>query len=87
MHWNAEVGTFKGDIIHCSLSHDRFLRSSRLRDLEIKADDAPVKGPKRGKGKKDKKRLAVDPFEKKKPKLDELKVEDVVFVYVIQVDI
>ncbi|KAK5623686.1 hypothetical protein CRENBAI_008292 [Crenichthys baileyi] len=41
---------------------------------EIKADDSPVKGHKRGKGKKDKKRPAVDTFERKKPKLDELKV-------------
>ncbi|MEQ2307824.1 hypothetical protein AMECASPLE_022125 [Ameca splendens] len=41
---------------------------------EIKADDSPVKGHKRGKGKKDKKRSTVDTFERKKPKLDELKV-------------
>lgn len=40
---------------------------------DIKPDDSPVKGTKRGKGKKDK-RKAVEPFEKKKPKLDELKV-------------
>ncbi|XP_065803788.1 otoferlin-like [Labrus bergylta] len=40
---------------------------------DIKPDDFPVKGPKRGKGKKEKKRQ-LDPFEKKKPKLDELKV-------------
>lgn len=43
---------------------------------EIKPDDSPVKGPKRGKGKKDKKKHTIDPFEKKKPKLDELKVEE-----------
>lgn len=42
---------------------------------DIKPDDSPVKGTKRGKGKKEKKKLA-DPFEKKKPKLDELKVLD-----------
>ncbi|MEQ2224140.1 hypothetical protein ILYODFUR_004400 [Ilyodon furcidens] len=41
---------------------------------EINADDSPVKGHKRGKGKKDKKRPTVDIFERKKPKLDELKV-------------
>lgn len=40
---------------------------------DIKPDDSPVKGTRRGKGKKEKKR-AADPFEKKKPKLDELKV-------------
>ncbi|KAI3367492.1 hypothetical protein L3Q82_026341 [Scortum barcoo] len=40
---------------------------------DIKPDDSPVKGTKRGKGKKEKKKQA-DPFEKKKPKLDELKV-------------
>ena len=38
---------------------------------DIKPDDSPVKGTKRGKGKKKK---MQDPFEKKKPKLDELKV-------------
>ncbi|KAF3700952.1 Otoferlin Fer-1-like protein 2 [Channa argus] len=41
---------------------------------DIKPDDSSVKGTKRGKGKKEKKKQAVDPFEKKKPKLDELKV-------------
>uniref|UniRef100_A0AAX7V4X1 Otoferlin n=1 Tax=Astatotilapia calliptera TaxID=8154 RepID=A0AAX7V4X1_ASTCA len=41
---------------------------------DIKPDDSPVKGTKKGKGKKDKKKPAVDPYEKKKPKLDELKV-------------
>lgn len=41
---------------------------------DIKPDDSSVKGTKRGKGKKEKKKLAVDPLEKKKPKLDELKV-------------
>lgn len=40
---------------------------------DIKPDDSPVKGTRRGKGKKEKKR-AADPLEKKKPKLDELKV-------------
>ncbi|XP_060919336.1 otoferlin-like [Labrus mixtus] len=40
---------------------------------DIKPDDSPVKGTKRGKGKKEKKRQ-LDPFEKKKPKLDELMV-------------
>uniref|UniRef100_A0A672ZSN8 Otoferlin b n=1 Tax=Sphaeramia orbicularis TaxID=375764 RepID=A0A672ZSN8_9TELE len=38
----------------------------------IKPDDSPVKGSKKGKGKK--KKPAADPGEKKKPKLDELKV-------------
>lgn len=38
---------------------------------EIKIDDSPVKGSKRGKGKKKK---TVEPAEKKKPKLEELKV-------------
>lgn len=41
---------------------------------DIKPDDSPVKGTKRGKGKKEKKRSALDPAEKRKPKLDELKV-------------
>lgn len=41
---------------------------------DIKPDDSPIKGTKRGKGKKEKKKPAVDPLEKKKPKLDELKV-------------
>lgn len=41
---------------------------------DIKPDDSSVKATKRGKGKKEKKRPAVDPLEKKKPKLDELKV-------------
>ncbi|XP_042356383.1 otoferlin-like [Plectropomus leopardus] len=41
---------------------------------DIKPDDSPVKGTKRGKGKKEKRRAGGDPFEKKKPKLDELKV-------------
>lgn len=40
---------------------------------EIKTDDSPVKGSKRGKGKKEKKKMA-EPTEKKKPKLEELKV-------------
>lgn len=40
---------------------------------DIKPDDSPVKGTKRGKGKKKK---MPDMFEKKKPKLDELKVRD-----------
>lgn len=40
---------------------------------DIKPDDSPAKGTKRGKGKKEKKK-AADPFEKKKPKLEELKV-------------
>ncbi|PWA29796.1 hypothetical protein CCH79_00007975 [Gambusia affinis] len=51
--------------------------SEEKEDMDIGhggADDAPAKAPKRGKGKKDKKRAAVDPFERKKPKLDELKV-------------
>ncbi|XP_053700525.1 otoferlin-like [Synchiropus splendidus] len=39
---------------------------------DVKPDDSPVKGSKRGKGKK--KKPALDPLEKKKPKLDELKV-------------
>lgn len=39
---------------------------------DIKPDDTSVKGTKRGKGKK--KRPVVDSLEKKKPKLDELKV-------------
>ncbi|XP_076013626.1 otoferlin-like [Genypterus blacodes] len=43
-----------------------------LADGDIKPDDSPVKGTKKGKGKK--KRPAADPFERKKPKLDELKV-------------
>lgn len=42
---------------------------------EIKTDDSPVKGSKRGKGKKEKKKT-VEPAEKKKPKLEELKVLD-----------
>ncbi len=42
---------------------------------DIKPDDSPVKGTKRGKGKKEKKK-SPEPFEKKKPKLDELKVLD-----------
>lgn len=42
---------------------------------EIKTDDSPVKGSKRGKGKKEKKKTA-EPAEKKKPKLEELKVLD-----------
>lgn len=33
-----------------------------------------MKGTKRGKGKREKKKPLFDPFEKKKPKLDELKV-------------
>ncbi|XP_019746093.1 otoferlin-like isoform X1 [Hippocampus comes] len=41
---------------------------------DIKPDDSPVKGSRRGKGKKDKKKATVDPVEKKKAKLDELKV-------------
>eukprot|EP00064_Thunnus_orientalis_P012952 superscaffoldBa00002049_g12988 len=41
---------------------------------DIKPDDSPVKGTKRGKGKKDKKRPVLDPAGKRKPKLDELKV-------------
>ncbi|KAM7376197.1 hypothetical protein PAMP_005940 [Pampus punctatissimus] len=41
---------------------------------DIKPDDSPVKGTKKGKGKKEKKRSALDPAEKKKPKMDELKV-------------
>lgn len=40
---------------------------------EIKIDDSPVKGSKRGKGKKEKKKT-VEPAAKKKPKLEELKV-------------
>lgn len=40
---------------------------------EIKPDDSRVKGTKKGKAKK--KKSTVDPFEKKKPKLDELKVQ------------
>lgn len=43
---------------------------------DIKLDDSPVKGTKKGKGKKKKEKLGIDPFEKKKPKLDELKVFD-----------
>ncbi|XP_023122869.1 otoferlin-like isoform X1 [Amphiprion ocellaris] len=39
---------------------------------DIKPDESPVKGTKKGKGKK--KRPAVDSVERKKPKLDELKV-------------
>lgn len=42
---------------------------------EIKTDDSPVKGSKRGKGKKEKKKT-FEPAEKKKPKLEELKVLD-----------
>lgn len=42
---------------------------------EIKTDDSPVKGSKRGKGKKEKKKTA-EPAERKKPKLEELKVLD-----------
>ncbi|XP_037550766.1 otoferlin [Nematolebias whitei] len=41
---------------------------------DIKPEDAPAKGGKKGKGKKDKKKLPVETFGKKKPKLDELKV-------------
>ncbi|KAF7670051.1 hypothetical protein LDENG_00084550 [Lucifuga dentata] len=41
---------------------------------DIKPDDSPVKGSKKGKGKKEKKKPAADQWEKKKPKLDELKV-------------
>lgn len=41
---------------------------------DIKPDDSPMKGTKKGKGKKDKKKPTADPYEKKKPKLDELKV-------------
>ncbi|XP_072313080.1 otoferlin-like, partial [Eucyclogobius newberryi] len=44
-----------------------------LGDGEIKPDDSHVKGSKKGKARK-KKSMAQDPFEKKKPKLDELKV-------------
>lgn len=40
---------------------------------DIKSEDSPVKS-KKGKGKKDKKKMTVDPVGKKKPKLDELKV-------------
>lgn len=40
---------------------------------DIKPDDFPVKGTKKGKGKKEKKKTP-DSFERKKPKLDELKV-------------
>lgn len=40
---------------------------------EIKTDDSPVKSSKRGKGKKEKKKT-TEPAEKKKPKLEELKV-------------
>lgn len=40
---------------------------------EIKTDDSPAKSSKRGKGKKEKKKTA-EPAEKKKPKLEELKV-------------
>lgn len=43
---------------------------------DIKAEDAHVKGGKKGKGKKDKKKLPVETFGKKKPKLDELKVQN-----------
>lgn len=43
-----------------------------MADGEIKPDESPVKGTKKGKSKK--KKSTVDPFEKKKPKLDELKV-------------
>lgn len=43
---------------------------------DINPDDSPVKGSKRGKGKKEKKRPAADLAEKKKPKLDELKVNE-----------
>lgn len=43
-----------------------------MADGEIKPDDSRVKGTKKGKAKK--KKSTVDPFEKKKPKLDELKV-------------
>lgn len=41
---------------------------------DIKPDETSGKSAKRGKGKKEKKKPAGDPFEKKKPKLDELKV-------------
>ncbi|XP_061899144.1 otoferlin-like isoform X2 [Entelurus aequoreus] len=41
---------------------------------DVKPDDSPVKGSKRGKGKKDRKKAAMDPLEKKKAKLEELKV-------------
>uniref|UniRef100_A0A668AU56 Otoferlin n=1 Tax=Myripristis murdjan TaxID=586833 RepID=A0A668AU56_9TELE len=40
---------------------------------DIKPDDSPVKGTKKGKGKKDKKKSSDAP-ERRKPKLDELKV-------------
>ncbi|KAK5857908.1 hypothetical protein PBY51_011117 [Eleginops maclovinus] len=43
-----------------------------IADGDIRPDEAPVKSAKRGKGKK--KKAGLDPFEKKKPKLDELKV-------------
>ncbi|XP_062296579.1 otoferlin-like [Scomber scombrus] len=41
---------------------------------DIKPDDSPVKGTKRGKGKKEKKKLALDSGDRRRPKLDELKV-------------
>ncbi|XP_053191078.1 otoferlin-like [Scomber japonicus] len=41
---------------------------------DIKPDDSPVKGTKRGKGKKEKKKLALDSADRRRPKLDELKV-------------
>lgn len=52
-----------------------FLRPAPTADLnsDIKPDDSPVKGTKKGKGKKEKKK-AAEPFERRKPKLDELKV-------------
>lgn len=43
---------------------------------DIKPDDSPVKGTKKGKGKKEK-RKTPEPLDKKKPKLDELKVDTV----------
>lgn len=56
----------------CSFNPPPSLLTANLYS-DIKPDDSPVKGTKRGKSKKEKKKVA-DPFEKKKPKLDELKV-------------
>lgn len=62
--------------LECSASPPPSLpRSALTANLhsDIKPDDSPVKGTKKGKGKKDKKKSADAP-ERRKPKLDELKV-------------
>lgn len=74
MQWTLTLTTFWwNSCLKCFLWPQTPLSLSTHANLysDIKPDDSPVKGPKRGKGKKEKKK---DPFEKKKPKLEELKV-------------